>query len=274
MYLIVFKLIGYRKSVVYDNLKNSFPDITDEDIIAIQKKFFKHLCDVIMESIKLFSISESDLRERFKITNPEIFRKLYDQGRSIILVGGHYNNWEFPAMGLNLLSPYQAIGIYTPLRNKFFDEKFKVSRTKYGVEVIRKSDTPRSFIRNRHNLTMTIFGADQSPTYTKRVHWMNFLNQETAVFLGVESFSVKYNNPVVFIRIDKTKRGHYEGTLEVLSENPAATSPGQITELHTKYLEKIIREKPQHWLWSHKRWKRNKTEEEKVAEMKNVQQAS
>ena len=264
MYLIIYRLAGYRTSVVRGNLTNSFPEKSASEISEIESAFYKHLCDVIIENIRLFSISELEMRRRFTIKNPEILEQLYVEGRSIILVGGHYNNWEFPAMGLDLMSPHQAIGIYAPMRNKFFDRKFYESRTKYGVEVIPKEDTPRSFIRNKDNLTMTIFGADQSPTYSKRVHWLDFLNQETAVFLGTESFAVKYNYPVVFIRIDKVKRGYYEGTLEMLYENPAATSPGEITESHTKCLESIIREAPQYWLWSHKRWKRKMTDEERA----------
>ncbi len=111
---------------------------------------------------------------------------------------------------------------------------------------------------------MTIFGADQSPTFSREVFWLDFLNQETAVHMGTEVFAQKYNYPVVFIRIDKVKRGHYVGTLEVLSENPSGTQRGEITTLHTKYLENVIREVPQFWLWSHKRWKRSRTAEEKM----------
>ena len=177
-------------------------------------------------------------------------------------------------MGINLLCPHQAIGIYAPMQNKFFNEKFKDSRTKYGVQVIPKSETVTSFIANEKKMTMTIFGADQSPTYSKRIHWMNFLNQETAVFLGTESFSVKYNYPVIFIRVDKTKRGYYEGELEVLCENPAETSPGIVTELHTRALERVISEKPQYWLWSHKRWKRKKTASEQIGNIEVVRNAS
>lgn len=274
MYLVIYRFTKYRTSVVRANLKNSFPEKSDSEILQIERDFFRHLCDVIIESIRLFSISESEMRRRFKINNPEIFHDLYEKGRSVILVGGHYNNWEVAARGFNLDSPHQAVGIYSPLRDKFFEKKMNDSRTKFGVEIVPKSMTPRAFVTNKDRLTMTIFGADQSPTGAKKVQWMNFLNQETAVFLGTESFAVKYNYPVVFIRIDKVKRGHYEGKLEVLSENPAVTAPGHITVQHTKYLEKIIEENPQYWLWSHKRWKRKKTDEERSIELIQVPQAS
>ena len=263
IFFTVYYLIGYRKSVVHKNLTNSFPEKTPKEIKAIQKAFFIHLADLIVENIKLFSISLDEIKKRFKIVNTEIFEHYYNQGRSLILVGGHYNNWEIAAMGFDIYTPHQAIGIYSPLSDKFYDKVLGQSRKKYGVEIIEKSYVPRSFVLNKEKLTMTIFGADQSPTYSKQIHWMNFLNQETAVFLGTETFAAKYNYPVIFVKINKVKRGYYEAVLEVLDENPADSEKGKITELHTRYLEKIIMDKPQYWLWSHKRWKRKKTEEER-----------
>lgn len=264
IFFLIYYVVGYRKSVVNKNLINSFPDKNPEEIEAIRKEFFIHLCDLIVENIKVFSMSLEEIKKRFKIVNTDLLEKYYSQNQSIILVGGHYNNYEIAAISFDIYSPHQAIGIYSPLSDKFFDKIFAQSRTRFGVEIITKGLVPRSFILNKNKLTMTIFGADQSPTYSKKVHWMNFLNQETAVHIGAEIFAVKYNYPVVFIKINKIKRGYYEGEYELLEENPAQTKKGEITELHTKYLEKMIMEKPQYWLWSHKRWKRKKTEEERL----------
>lgn len=269
LFVMIYHVTGYRKSVVNQNLRNSFPDKSKQEIKEIEKAFFIHLCDMIAESIKLFSISLEELQSRFKIINTEILENYYQQGRSVILVGGHYNNWEIAAMCFDSITPHQAIGIYSPLSNKFFDNQLGRSRTKYGVKIIPKRLVAKTFIMNKDKLTMTIFGADQSPTYSRYVHWTTFLNQETAVHVGAERYAMKYNYPVVFIRIDKVKRGYYEGKLEVLNDNPKNAIAGEITELHTKTLEKIIIEKPQFWLWSHKRWKRKKTEEEIQAESNN-----
>lgn len=267
IFFVIYYVMGYRRSVVNKNLKNSFPEKTTKEIKAIQKEFFIHLCDLIVENVKLFSISRNEIQARFKIDNTEIFERYFKQGRSIILVGGHYNNWEIAAKGFDLYTAHQSIGIYSPLSSKFFDKKWGQSRTEFGVEIIPKRQVPKSFVINKNKLTMTIFGADQSPTYSKQVYWTNFLNQETAVHIGTEIFAVKYNYPVVFISINKVKRGYYEGVLEVLEENPAGSKQGEITELHTKCLEKLILKKPQYWLWSHKRWKRKKTEEEHRADI-------
>jgi len=262
VFFFIYHVTGYRKSVVLKNLSNSFPEKSPQEIEKIARAFFVHLCDVIVESVRLFSMPVAEVKQRFKITNTEILDELYKQGKSVILVGGHFNNWEMAAIGFDLYSPHQAIGIYSPLSNKFFDEKFGKSRSRCGVQIIPKKMVPKSFITNKNNLTMTIFGADQSPTHSREVFWIDFLNQETAVHVGTEIFAVKYNYPVVFFRLDKVKRGHYEGRLEVLCENPAATIRGEITALHTKKLEEIIREKPEYWLWSHKRWKRKQIIEE------------
>lgn len=267
LFVLIYHITGYRKSVVNENLRNSFPEKSPQEIEEIQKAFFIHLCDMIAESIRLFSISLEELQSRFKILNTEVLDKYYQQGRSVILVGGHYNNWEIAAMCFDSITPHQAIGIYAPLSNKFFDRKLGLSRTKYGVEIIPKRLVSETFSMNKDKLTMTIFGADQSPTYSRYVHWTTFLNQETAVAAGTERFALQYNYPVVFIRIDKVKRGYYQGVLEVLAENPIYLKKGEITELHTKTLENIIKEKPEFWLWSHKRWKRKKTDEERITEI-------
>ncbi len=274
IYFFVYHVVGYRKSVVYDNLKNSFPNKTKDEIEAIQREFYIHLCDLIVENIRLFSMPLKEVKKRFKIVNTEILDDFYNQGRSIILVGGHYNNYELTGMAIDVYTRHQVIGIVAPLSNKFFNNKFSKSRSKYGVQLLSKGLVPRSFISNKNKLTMTVFGADQSPTYSNQLYWTTFLNQETAVHAGPEVFAVKYNYPVLYIKVNKVKRGYYEGVFEVIEENPAGAIKGKITELHTKILEKMIIDKPQYWLWSHKRWKRKKTEEERAAEIKETVKAA
>lgn len=270
MFFILYRVLHYRKSVVYKNIRSSFPDKTPKEIKHIQKAFFVHLCDLVVENIKLFSISHEEARDRFKLVNPEVFEKLYDQNRSVVMVSGHYNNWELAAVAFDGYTTYKTICIYTPLSDKFFDQVFAQMRTKYGLGIVQKGLVPRSFITNKNDLTVTIFAADQSPTYSKKVHWTNFLNQETAVHIGTELFAVKYNYPVVYLKIHKIKRGYYQGVLELLHENPAETKDGEITDLHTRCLEKEIMNKPQYWLWSHKRWKRKKTDTERKKELSAV----
>ena len=264
LYLVLYKGLKYRKRVVRTNLLNSFPGKSIKEIIKIEQKFYNHFCDLIIESIRLFSISEKELRRRGKIVNPGIMDQFYEQGKSLILVAGHYNNWEMIAAILGTQVRHHIIGIYTPMSNGFFDRKFLQSRERFGLEMISKKTVKESFEENKALLTATLFATDQSPTYSKRVHWTKFLNQCTPVLLGAERFSTEYNFPVIYGYINKTGRGYYEMELIVLEDNPAQTHDGEITEKHTGWLEKQIEETPQYWLWTHKRWKRKIQEGDKL----------
>ncbi len=211
-----------------------------------------------MESIKLFSISKNQIAERFIVNNPEIIQLYFDQGKDILIVGGHYNNWEMLAAGIDQQVPYDTIGLYSKLTNAFFDKKMKESRSAFGLRMVTTKDSFAYFKEEHTTPRMTIFGADQSPTYSKSVHWTTFLNQDTAVALGTERFAKKYNLPVVYGAINKVKRGHYTLDISVLTDTPTDTAEGKITELHTKRLEQQILAQPEYWLWTHKRWKRKR----------------
>lgn len=258
----MFFVIPYRKKVVLRNLTNSFPDKSEKEIKKIGFQFYQHLCDLIVESIKLFSISEEEIKKRMHTTNPELVNNYFNQNRSLIFVGGHYNNWEMLAVGIQPQIKHQCVGIYTKLSNAFFNDAFLKSRSKFGLKMITTREVPAYFSKGFETPTATIFGADQSPTYSKNIYWTTFLNQETAVALGTESFAKKYNYPVVYGVINKVKRGYYTFTYELLFDQPKDTELGEISEAHTQRLEKQILAEPQYWLWTHKRWKRKRNENE------------
>ena len=241
-----------------NNLKNSFPKKNNKEIKLIARKFYNHLSDLIIESLKLFSISQKQINKRFNVKNPEILQTYFDQGKDVILVGGHYNNWEILALGINQSVPHDCVGIYTKLSDPFFDQKMKSSRSKFGLRMINTREVSGYYKEKNETPRMTIFGADQSPTYSKNVHWTNFLNQDTAVALGTERFAKKYNLPVIFCSIIKKKRGHYTAELSLLTDEPQVTNDGEITQMHTTKLENQINTQPEFWLWTHKRWKRKR----------------
>ncbi len=216
------------------------------------------MCDLIVESVKLFSIKEEQINARFVVNNPEVLQPYFDAGKDVIIVGGHYNNWEMLAAGIDQQVPHDTVGLYTKLSNPFFDKKMKSSRSAFGLRMVTTKDSFAYFKEKHTTPRMTIFGADQSPTYSKNVHWTTFLNQDTAVALGTERFAKKYNMPVVYGAINKVKRGHYSLDISILCENPTDTKDGEITELHTKKLEQQIIAQPEYWLWTHKRWKRKR----------------
>lgn len=256
LYFVLYRIVKYRQKTVRTNLENSFPEKSKEEILQIEKKFYHHFCDLMVESIRLFSISEKELRLRNKMINPEVMNRLYDEGKSIILVGGHFNNWETGAAILSAFVKHHIIGIYAPLSNQFFNTEILKSRERFGMEMLSKKIVKAGFEHNKEKLTATIFATDQSPTHSKKVHWTTFLNQATPVLLGSELFAREYNYPVVFMYASKVKRGYYEIEAKLLEKNPSQTTDGQITEKHTRWLEEQIRETPQFWLWTHKRWKR------------------
>jgi KDO2-lipid IV(A) lauroyltransferase len=260
LYLLLYKVFKYRQKVVRNNLVNSFPGKSIKEIIRIEQKFYSHLCDLIVESISLFSISEKELAQRCKLLNPEILDQFYEQKKSLIIVAGHYNNWEMTATIMSTQVKHQAIGIYTPMSNKFFDRKFLKSRERFGLKMVSKKLVKEEFENNKERLTATLFATDQSPTFSKRVHWTIFLNQCTPVFLGAERFAKEYDLPVLYAYVNKIKRGYYETKIVVLENEPARTSDGEITDKHTGRLEQQIKETPQYWLWTHKRWKRKMKE--------------
>ncbi len=257
LYLVIYKLLRYRVQVVNQNLTNSFPQKSTSEIKTIRRQFYRHFCDIMVESLKIFSISAEDAKKRFVVTNPEILQPYFDAGRSVIIAGGHYNNWEMLAVGIDSYIPHQSVAIYHRLGNKFMNDKALKSRGKYGLKMVSRQEV-KDYFKNTTELTATIFGADQSPSIAKKVYWMEFLNQETAVMFGVEKFAKEKNSPVIFGGIEKVKRGFYEFTIDVLIEDPSKAEHGEITEAHTKRLEQQIINDPQYWLWTHKRWKRKR----------------
>ena len=254
LYLAMYKVIGYRKQVVLTNLKNSFPDKSNLELKDIMTDFYRHFCDIVMESVKSFTISEKQLRKRLIIKNPESSNYFAGKGQSIIFVGGHYNNWEICAQAFAMYSNHKCIGIYNPLSNAFINEKINTSRSKYGMYLVSMKQAKKSF-EEKSKPRAIVFGSDQNPANPNRAHWMQFLNQDTAVLFGVEKYSKEYDWPVVFVSISKVKRGHYEVEYSLITDKPTEQPHGKITEDFTNRLEQDIINQPQYWLWSHKRWK-------------------
>lgn len=260
LYILFYYMLGYRKKVVLQNIRNSFPDKTEKDHIEICKKFYRHFCDLVVESLKTFTISEKEVLKRVICTNPEVIDKYFDQKRSVIIAGGHYNNWELFAVAVDALIKHKTVGIYKPLSNKYFDDKMRGTRSKYGLEMISTKDVKPFFDKHINVLTATIFGTDQSPSNPNNAYWMKFLNQDTGVLFGAEKFAKDYNYPVVYGRLNKLKRGHYSLDFTDVTDTPKETAHGEITEKITLLLEKDIQAIPQYWLWTHRRWKHKRPE--------------
>lgn len=250
-----FYVIGYRKEVVLQNIAKSFPQKSPEQQKEIARAFYRNFCDLILESLKVFTISEKDVKERMVFRNPEVVNHYHEKGQSLILAGGHFNNWELFAVAVDAVIHHQAVGIYSPLTNPYFDSMMRQTRSRFGLKIIPVKRVKAFFETERSNLTMTIFGSDQSPSNPFKCYWTTFLNQDTAVHFGAEKYARDYNYPVFYGRIIKERRGYYSFEFVEICDEPRQMSYGEITEKITRLLEKDIMETPPSWLWSHKRWK-------------------
>jgi KDO2-lipid IV(A) lauroyltransferase len=260
LYYLFYYLIGYRKKVVLANIRNSFPEKTDDEINSLCKLFYRHLCDIVVESIKSFTISEKQILKRMNLLNPEIINHYFEKNQSVILAGGHYNNWEWIAVGAGLQMKHRAYALYKQLSNKFLDKKMQSTRGKYGLKMISTKNVKELFDSKFDKPIATIFAFDQSPSNPSKGQWIRFLNQDTNVLTGTERFAVKYNQPVLFGTINKLKRGYYQFRFQLITENPSTTSEGEITTIINKKLEEEILKAPQYWLWTHRKWKHKKQE--------------
>ncbi len=256
MYWVAFRFIGYRKQVVFDNLTRSFPDKSTREIKVISNDFFRFLADMFMESIKAITMSDQDWQNGFKTSNVDLPNSYFDKGQSIITVLGHYGNWEYLVTAYSRDTKHTVLGIYKPLSNPDFEKLLARYRTRYGmilVPLFDAYDIIKEYTDKGDKVAIMLIG-DQTPA-ANRGYWMDFLNQDTPVFRGAEKLAKDYNFPVLFASLDQTSRGQYSMSFETVFENPRDTEDGEITEFHTKKLEKQIQTKPHLWLWSHKRWK-------------------
>lgn len=256
IFVIVYYVLEYRKKVVTENLRNSFPEKSKKEISQLRRRFFRYFCDMSLEIFKTLTIRKSSMLKhcRFNEESLQLIKKLHDEKKSIILVLGHLGNWEWSGNTFSILCKQQLYVIYHPLENKYFNRLIIGMRTRFGTKLIEMKNTFRDMAARKNEINATAFIADQTP-HPNHAYWTTFLNQHTPVFQGTEKIARKLNYPVVFAHSNRIKRGHYEIFTEMLCENPATASDGEISEMHTKKLEEEIRKNPETWLWSHKRWK-------------------
>ena len=255
LYILIYRVFGYRKEVVLTNLRNSFPEKSEAEIRAIASKFYAWFCDLTLETLKTLTISPEAARKRVEFAGIDVLRTYAKQKRSVILVLGHYGNWELAGARYSQEKDIpQLYVIYHPLANAHFDKLMYHMRVRHGTKLYAMREASKDMLRDKDLLTATAFIADQTPS-PERAYWMSFLGQETPVFLGTEALARKLDKPVVYICITRPKRGYYRMEMETLVAEPKATREGEITEIHTRRLEADIRKYPELWLWTHRRWK-------------------
>lgn len=256
IYLVLNYLIGYRRKVIFDNLKNSFPDKSIKEIKLIQKQFYKNFADYLVETLKSFSISDEELERRHTFSNTEIIDQCNAEGKDVILMAGHIFNWEWLKVLVKYVKTKHTVAVYHKIKNKFWDEQINSNRGKYGTLPIDMKDTGRYIMATKGNGDHAyLFIADQSPKKSALKESIQFLNQETPVFVGFDKIAIKKNMAVVFCRTVKIKQGHYHTTFERIEPNAEKFQEMEVVEKFFKRLEETIEKDPANWLWSHKRWK-------------------
>jgi KDO2-lipid IV(A) lauroyltransferase len=253
LFFLLFYIISYRRKVVQENLANSFPEKSVIERAAIEKKYFRYLADLIVETVKMISISKEEMQRRVVCTNPEVVKGYEAVGKSVTAVAGHYCNWEWAGMEFSVDT--RLFVIYKPLTSGVFDSFFIKVRTRFGAIAVAMKQTLRTMVAHKNEFTVTVFAGDQTPVREQTNYFTRFLNQPTAVFLGIEKIAKLIDSAVIFYDMKRVKRGYYTYTIVPLIENSKDSAPHEITEAHVKYLEGMINREPQYWLWSHRRWK-------------------
>ncbi|NCT93222.1 MAG: lipid A biosynthesis acyltransferase [Chitinophagaceae bacterium] len=254
IYLLIYYVFGYRKKIVMNNLLIAFPEKTEAERIAIAKKFYHNFVDTFIETIKLFSISEKELRKRFAV-NIDVLNDLYAGHQNVQVVTGHYFNWEFANVGVALDCRFPFVVVYMPLTNKVFDRIIHRLRTRFGTLLIPATEFKNNFNQYARNRYALILVADQNPGNPAKAYWTNFFDKPAPFARGPEKGAKMNNTAVVYVDFYKTKRGHYRVDMELVTTDPNSYPEGALTRLLVNKVEAAVRKRPDNYLWSHRRWK-------------------
>lgn len=263
VFILVYHIIGYRKKVVTENLKLVFPEKSEKDILAIRKKFYKHMCDMFLEMAKTMSISRKALQKRFVLKNPEAFKEIENGDKSILLMFGHYASWEW-VLELQNQTTLPGFGVYKKLKNKYFDRLVRKIRAKYNTTLISTKETISTITQNEEKglKSVVAFLSDQSPRLSKDVYWGKFMGIEVPCFTGAERIAKKLDLAIAYLKVNKVKRGFYDAEFITLSETPNDYKDYELTDMFLRQVEKQIYEAPEYYFWTHKRWKHKRVKSE------------
>lgn len=253
---VLYGVVRYRREVVRTNLRNSFPEKSEQERKQIERAFYKHLADVFIETLSLASVSEHQIRQRMKYLNMDDLMR-WTGGRSWISAMAHYGSWEYTT-NFDLYKTHDnALAVYRPLTNKGADRFYHRIRSRFGVIPIAMHDVGREMMRRKRensHVTLALI-ADQTPGWPEIQNWTLFLGQWTPFFMGMEKLALKFHMPVVFLDVHKVRRGYYEARFDLIYDGDEAVDEGEITRRYAERLEQMIRTRPELWMWSHRRWK-------------------
>ena len=254
--LIIYNLLGYRKKIVRSNLRKAFPHKSEDDLKWIEKRFYKHFCDITLEAFKSLTISSEEMQKRMVFKNLDVLTQFEKGNRSVIIMCGHYASWEWMlSIGYHTVS--QGYGIYTPIMNKYLNKLIIKIRKKHRGNLISRYSAIQQIknLHNEGNIAVYGFVSDQSPRPKPKSYWRPFLGVKVPVFVGAEMVARELDFGVVYAKINRVKRGYYEASFELISDQPKKTKLNRITDTFTEWLEQDIYSDPTQYLWTHKRFK-------------------
>lgn len=250
----------YRRGVTHTNLVRAYPQAGQSHIKALEKAYYRHMCDLVVEGIHNLYARPQTIMKHYRFTNREIVNRYYEQGKSVILMSSHYNNWEYMITSLNYQVMHHSVGVGKPLQDKAVATYITRRRGRYGTEIVDQTNVRQVMeYYHRHQVPVAyMMLSDQSPSNEHKSFWTMFMNQETPFLYGAEYFARKYNMPVLYYSVKKVSRGNYEVTFTPLCDNPAQVPQYTITSRYIAMLQQTIDTQPEYWLWSHRRWKRTR----------------
>ncbi|MDY5968727.1 MAG: lysophospholipid acyltransferase family protein [Bacteroidales bacterium] len=258
---VAYYLLRYRRKMTRKNLLHSFPEKSETERKKIERKYYRHMCDLVVEAIWNLRATPRQILRHYQVKNRELVDKYYEKGQSVVLMSAHYNNWEFMVTSLNMQFRHHGIGVGKPLDDRCFGAFLTKKRTRFGTEVVDQTNVrPTMKYYNDHHVPCAyMMLSDQSPSNPNKCYWTTFLGQDTGFLFGAERFARKYCYPVLFYNVWKVRRGYYELIFQEISSQPETLPEGKITERYVRWLEETINHAPAYWLWSHRRWKMSKS---------------
>lgn len=257
LYVVLNYVVRYRRKVVEENLRRSFPEKSERELNRLRDRYYWHLSQIALEMVKMLTISRRSLQRRYHCVNPEVVNDFFEQGRSVILMSSHYNNWEWMIVSLEEMFLHHGIGVGKGNSDKVFEKLVNRARTRCGTQVVF-ADTVRDTFEEyetQHHPAAYMMLSDQSPNSKKKCYVTQFLNQTTGVIFGAEHFARKYDIPVLYYEVIKERMGKYRVEVQLIADHPVELPEYAITQRYVELLEQTIRRQPAFWLWSHRRWK-------------------
>jgi len=262
-YFVVYHVARYRRKVVRENLLRSFPDKPHKEIKAIEKRFYRNLCDQFVEAPKMMRMGPDGYRSRIAFSNPELAQQLYSQQKNIFFAIPHSGNWEWFGKLIPSLSPHKGLAIYKKVQNAAFERLMLEMRTKdCPLEMVESNFALKRLAQLRGELNAVLMMADQSPRGVESDYWTEFLHQDTCWFTGLERIAKMLDFAVVFVDMRRQGRGRYEVRFDLITDDPKSMAKGELMEHYVRSVEQFINDNPDNWLWSHRRWKHQRNQVE------------